>query len=158
MTEEVIIEGGYKGNINLKRRSVEIQWTPELVQEYVKCAKDPVYFIEKYMKIISINEGLINFKLYDYQKEMVKSMAENRYTVIATARQAGKSTTTLDLSFGILYLILIRLLHFLLTRAILLEKFLVVSSSHISTFQSGYNKVLLSGIKVLSFLKIIRES
>jgi hypothetical protein len=94
MTEEVLIEGGYKGNVNLKRRSVEIQWTPELVQEYVRCAKDPVYFIEKYMKIISINEGLINFKLYDYQKEMVKSMAENRYTVIATARQAGKSTTT----------------------------------------------------------------
>jgi hypothetical protein len=94
MTEEVIIEGGYKGNVNLKRRSVEIQWTPELVQEYVKCAKDPVYFIEKYMKIISINEGLINFNLYDYQKEMITSMAENRYTVIATARQAGKSTTT----------------------------------------------------------------
>lgn len=94
MTEEVIIEGGYKGNVNLKRRSVDIQWTPELVQEYVRCAKDPVYFIEKYMKIISINEGLINFKLYDYQKEMITSMAENRYTVIATARQAGKSTTT----------------------------------------------------------------
>jgi len=94
MTEEVIIEGGYKGNSNLKRRSVEIEWSQDLIQEYMKCAKDPVYFIEKYMKIISINEGLINFNLYNYQKNMITSMAENRYTVIATARQAGKSTTT----------------------------------------------------------------
>jgi hypothetical protein len=46
------------------------------------------------MKIININEGLISFKLYDYQKDMLKSMAENRFSIIATARQVGKSTTT----------------------------------------------------------------
>ena len=92
--EEPYIERGYKGNTNLKRRDEAIDWTPELVQEYVKCAQDPIYFIEKYMKIISINKGLVNFTLYDYQKTMIKSMTNNRYSVIATARQAGKSTTT----------------------------------------------------------------
>jgi hypothetical protein len=60
----------------------------------MKCAQDPIYFIETYMKIINVDHGLVNFKLYDYQKEMVRSMAENRMSIIATARQAGKSTTT----------------------------------------------------------------
>lgn len=85
---------GYKGNINLKKSNQNIEWTPDLVQEYIKCSQDPVYFTEEYMKIISINEGLINFKLYKYQKDMLKSFANNRFNIITTARQAGKSTTT----------------------------------------------------------------
>jgi len=85
---------GYKGNINLKKSNQNIEWTPDLVQEYIRCSQDPVYFTEEYMKIISINDGLINFKLYDYQKDMLKSFANNRFNIITTARQAGKSTTT----------------------------------------------------------------
>lgn len=84
----------YLGNPNLKRSGVSVNWTPELVQEYVKCKNDVVYFVTKYMKIININKGLVNFVPYPYQEEMLKTMADERYTVIATARQAGKSTTT----------------------------------------------------------------
>jgi hypothetical protein len=86
--------GGYKGNVLLKKTNQNIEWTPELVQEYIKCQNDPVYFTENYMKIISINEGLTSFKLYGYQKEMVTSFKNNRYSIVTTARQAGKSTTT----------------------------------------------------------------
>jgi hypothetical protein len=85
---------GYNGNQNLKRSNQSIEWTPELVGEYVKCSEDPIYFIESHMKIININKGLVSFKLYDYQKEMITAMKENRFNVIATARQAGKSTVT----------------------------------------------------------------
>jgi len=85
---------GYNGNINLKRSNQNIEWTPELVQEYVKCSQDPVYFTEMYMKIINIDSGLVSFKLYDYQKDMIRSMQDNRFNIIATARQAGKSTVT----------------------------------------------------------------
>lgn len=85
---------GYNGNLNLKRSNQNIEWTPDLVQEYIKCSQDPVYFTETYMKIINIDRGLVSFKLYDYQKEMLKSMQENRFNIIATARQAGKSTVT----------------------------------------------------------------
>ena len=85
---------GYNGNLLLKRSNQDIEWTPNLVEEYVKCSTDPVYFTETYMRIINIDNGLVNFKLYDYQKEMLKSFADNRFSIIATARQAGKSTTT----------------------------------------------------------------
>ena len=85
---------GYNGNQNLKRSNQKFEWTAELVEEYMKCSYDPIYFIESYMKIININKGLVSFKLYDYQKVMVLAMKENRFNVIATARQAGKSTVT----------------------------------------------------------------
>ena len=84
----------YNGNPNLKRAQQKMSFTPHMVEEWLRCSVDPVYFTEKYMKIISIDKGLINFDLYDYQKNMVSSMQENRFTIIATARQAGKSTTT----------------------------------------------------------------
>jgi hypothetical protein len=88
------LTGGYKGNVLLKKTNQNIEWTPELVQEYIKCQQDPIYFTENYMKIISINEGLTSFKMYDYQKDMVRSFKDNRYSIVTTARQAGKSTTT----------------------------------------------------------------
>lgn len=86
--------GGYNGNVNLKKANQSIDWTPDLVQEYIKCSQDVVYFTETYMKIINIDKGLVNFELYPYQKEMLKSFANGRFNIITTARQAGKSTTT----------------------------------------------------------------
>jgi hypothetical protein len=85
---------GYNGNSLLKRSNQNIEWTQEMFEEYIKCSEDVVYFTEKYMKIINIDKGLVSFKLYDYQKDMLKSMQDNRFTIIATARQAGKSTVT----------------------------------------------------------------
>ena len=84
----------YNGNPLLKRSGVEVQWTPELIEEYVKCANNVEYFVETYMQIINVDKGLIPFKPYAYQKKMLRTMAKERYTIIATARQAGKSTTT----------------------------------------------------------------
>lgn len=85
---------GYNGNVLLKRSNQAIEWTPDLVQEYLRCSQDVVYFTETYMKIINVDKGLVNFTLYPYQKEMLKSFANNRFNIITTARQAGKSTTT----------------------------------------------------------------
>ncbi len=85
---------GYLGNINLKRSGVNIDWTPEMVQEYLKCAQDPIYFNKKYVKIINVDDGLVPFGMYGYQEDMMQSMHDNRYTIITTARQTGKSTTT----------------------------------------------------------------
>lgn len=84
----------YNGNPNLKRAGVNVNWTPDMVQEMMKCAQDVVYFVKKYVKIVNVDRGLIPFEPYDYQVEMLEAMANNRYNIIATSRQAGKSTTT----------------------------------------------------------------
>jgi hypothetical protein len=83
----------YQGNPNLKRSGQPIEWTEHTVKEFAKCARDPVYFAENYMKIVSLDEGLVNFKLRDYQKEMIRAMHENRYCAFNLSRQSGKSIT-----------------------------------------------------------------
>ena len=55
----------YNANPLLKAAGVNIPFTQEEVQEYVKCSKDPIYFIKKYCKIISLDHGLINFDLFE---------------------------------------------------------------------------------------------
>jgi hypothetical protein len=84
----------YRGNPNLKRMGVQIEWSEERIQEYVKCSEDPIYFIETYMKIINVDHGLVPFKLYDFQKDIINSLQGNRFSIITTARQVGKSTVT----------------------------------------------------------------
>ena len=57
-------------NLNLKKIGINIEFTKEQVEEYIKCAKDPIYFVKNYMKIIHVDKGLIPFDLYDYQEEI----------------------------------------------------------------------------------------
>ena len=80
----------YLNNPNLKATGVEINFEPWQVQELVKCYNDPIYFIENYAKIVHIDKGLVPFKLYDYQKEIVRLTMENRYVLLKLPRQSGK--------------------------------------------------------------------
>ena len=83
----------YLGNPNLKRSNVPIQFTDENVKEYIKCSKDAIYFITKYVQIVNIDKGLIPFNLYDFQEEMVNLFNMNRFVICKLPRQSGKSTT-----------------------------------------------------------------
>ena len=87
------MEQTYLGNPNLKKANVAQEWTKQEVGEYTKCMKDPLYFIQTYIKIVSLDEGLVPFKLYDFQKEMVGTFHNNRFTICKLPRQSGKSTT-----------------------------------------------------------------
>ena len=84
----------YNSNQNLKAAGVQIQFTPEQVEEYLKCAADPIYFIETYCMIVSLDHGLVPFKLYDCQKNKVKVIHENRKVILMEGRQQGKTTTS----------------------------------------------------------------
>jgi len=84
---------GYLGNSHLKKVDQEIEWTPELIKEYIKCSEDPVYFAKTYIKIVHVDRGLIPFEMYDYQKEIVQKITDNRRCAVLTARQSGKTTT-----------------------------------------------------------------
>ncbi|AON98489.1 terminase large subunit [Synechococcus phage S-RIM2] len=82
----------YLGNPNLKKANIAQEFSPEEVQEYIKCADDPVYFILNYIKIVSLDEGVIPFTMYDFQVGMVKSFHDNRFNIAKLPRQSGKST------------------------------------------------------------------
>tara|TARA_B100001059_G_scaffold218031_1_gene237837 strand:+ start:30 stop:1688 length:1659 start_codon:yes stop_codon:yes gene_type:complete len=84
---------GYLGNPNLKAAGVELDYTEEQVKEYIKCSQDPSYFIKKYIKVVSLDEGLVPFGLYDYQEDIVETVHNNRFVIAKLPRQSGKSTT-----------------------------------------------------------------
>ena len=109
-------EFGYLGNPNVKRDGVETSFTKEEILEYKKCMKDPVYFARKYVKIISLDEGLVPFKLYPYQKKMFKHFKNNRFSIVLACRQSGKSISS------VVYLLWYAVFHPEKTIAILANK------------------------------------
>ena len=83
---------GYLGNPLLKGVGVELSFTPEQVAEWLKCAEDPIYFIENYVKIVTLDDGLKLMKLFEYQKDIVRSLWLNRFSIGSLPRQCGKTT------------------------------------------------------------------
>ena len=85
---------GYLGNNLIKRSGIEHQYTESELKEYMKCSKDPVHFIENYTQIISLDEGMVPFKLRGYQENLIKHYDESRFSVVLASRQSGKSITS----------------------------------------------------------------
>jgi hypothetical protein len=83
----------YNGNQLLKRKGVQIQWTQDHVKEFIRCTRDPIYFAENYIQIVHVDRGLIPMNLYDYQREIIEKITNNRRAAVVTSRQAGKTTT-----------------------------------------------------------------
>ena len=82
----------YLSNPNLKKVGVNIEFTQDQIQDYVKCAKDPIYFIKRFVKIVHVDHGLIPLDLYEYQERMINTFNENRFVITKMPRQSGKST------------------------------------------------------------------
>ena len=86
----------YLGNPNLKKANTSIEFTQENVLEFVRCKEDPVYFTRKYIKIVSLDEGLVPFDMYDFQEKLIRRFHENRFNICKMPRQTGKSTTCIS--------------------------------------------------------------
>ena len=70
----------YNSNTNLKAAGVKVEFTPDNIQEYIKCSQDPIYFIENYCYIVTLDHGIQPFKLYDCQKKKLKLIAMCKVT------------------------------------------------------------------------------
>ena len=71
----------YLGNPNLKKANTQIEFTQENIIEFLKCKDDPVYFANNYIKIVSLDEGLVPFKQYPFQKKLIQNFHENRFNI-----------------------------------------------------------------------------
>jgi len=109
-------ELGYLGNPSVKRDGVQSEFTKEEVLEYKKCMESPVYFARKYVKVISLDQGLVPFDLYPYQEKMFNHFANNRFSIVLACRQSGKSISS------VVYLLWYALFHPEKTIAILANK------------------------------------
>ncbi len=86
----------YLGNPLLKKANTPIEFTPEQVEEFIKCKQDPVYFTKKYVKIVTLDAGLQPFLPYDFQEKLINNFHGNRFNICKMPRQTGKSTTVVS--------------------------------------------------------------
>ena len=84
----------YQYNHLVKKDGVVQEWTKEQVLEYKKCMASPSYFAETYVKVISLDRGLVPFNLYPYQKRMFEHFNNNRFNIVLACRQSGKSISS----------------------------------------------------------------
>ena len=109
-------ELGYLGNPSVKRDGVESEFTKKEVLEYKKCMESPTYFARTYVKVISLDEGLVSFDLYPYQEKMFNHFTNNRFSIVLACRQSGKSISS------VVYLLWYAIFHPEKTIAILANK------------------------------------
>ncbi len=83
----------YLGNPNLKKANTQVEFTKEDIEEYIKCKDDPVYFAKHYIKIVTLDHGLMPFEPYHFQEELIHNFHERRFNICKMPRQTGKSTT-----------------------------------------------------------------
>ena len=84
---------GYNNNPNLPREDYIHAFSQHEIDEYKKCAGDPIYFATTYIKIINVDRGLMPFEMWDFQQDMLKTFHENRFSICKLPRQVGKTTT-----------------------------------------------------------------
>jgi len=85
-------EQGYMGNKHLPTIDATFEYTPEQYEEIEKCKASMLYFAENYFYIIDPDEGKVNINLYDVQKKILAGCNDNRFNILLSPRQAGKTT------------------------------------------------------------------
>ena len=85
----------YLGDKTLRAAGEKIEYTPEMLREYIRCKEDVIYFAEKYFKIVTIDEGEKLIELWDFQKKILKAFVDpspKLHAIVLASRQVGKST------------------------------------------------------------------
>lgn len=83
----------YLNNPRLKAAGVSIPFTAHQRDEYLKCARNPEYFIKTYVKIVNVDAGIVPFDMWGFQKKIIQELHSNRFVICRMARQSGKTTT-----------------------------------------------------------------
>lgn len=100
---EFLAQLSFRSNGNLRPPKSEISYTQEMIDEYERCANDPIYFIKNYVKVVHPDRGIVLMDLYEYQERMIRAYHENKYVIFLTARQQGK--TTVSAAYFVWYII-----------------------------------------------------
>lgn len=83
----------YEKNTKLLKPDLLYKRTPEEIKEWRKCANDIIYFANTYCKLMT-PDGIKNISLRDYQEDYLKHLQANRLSIMLSARQSGKTTTS----------------------------------------------------------------
>jgi len=90
------VESSYRANPLLKREGVQFEFNEDQLSEYIKCSNDPIYFIENYVKIVHVDRGVIPFDMWDFQRDMINTFNNNRFSIVKCPRQVGKTISSVS--------------------------------------------------------------
>ena len=113
----------YLGNPLLKKANTPIEFTKDNIEQYIKCKNDPVYFARNYIKIVSLDHGLVPFDMYKFQEKLISNFHDHRFNICKMPRQSGKYTLLFLIYFITQYLMITSILRFLPIKHLLLETF-----------------------------------
>ena len=91
-----IVDDVYLGNPNLKKPTLNKNLLKSKFLSLLLVKNDPVYFAKQHVKIVSLDEGLVPFKPYDFQETLIERFHANRFNICKMPRQTGKSTTSVS--------------------------------------------------------------
>ena len=86
----------YLGNPNLKKANTPVEFNVEQISEFIRCKDDPIYFAREYIKIVTVDEGLVGFNMWPFQEKLIERFHANRFNICMMPRQTGKSTTSVS--------------------------------------------------------------
>ena len=91
-----MVDNIYLGNPLLKKANTSMEFTQEQILEFMRCKEDPVYFAKNYVRIVTLDHGLMPFDLYPFQEKLINNFHKNRFNICKMPRQTGKSTTVVS--------------------------------------------------------------
>ncbi len=83
----------YEGKPEWRKGNIVFEYTDHEMEELRKCARDIVYFANKYCHVMT-DEGYRQIVLRDYQEDTLRTYQHNRFTIFLSARQTGKTIVT----------------------------------------------------------------
>ena len=91
-----MVDNIYLGNPLLKKANTSMEFTQEQILEFMRCKEDPVYFAKNYVRIVTLDHGLMPFDLYPFQEKLINNFHKHRFNICKMPRQTGKSTTVVS--------------------------------------------------------------
>jgi len=91
---KLVLRDHVRGNKKIRPEGWKHPYTEWELEEFQRCASDPIYFIRNYVKIISLDRGIINFDMFAFQEKYIRMLLENRKSICKLFRQGGKTTCT----------------------------------------------------------------
>lgn len=91
--QDILVTGKfYQGNENILRKDGTFKWTPEMKEDFKLCRKSILHFAENHYYIVTLDDGKQKILLYKYQKKVLKAFKANRFNIVLSSRQSGKTT------------------------------------------------------------------
>jgi len=129
----------YNNNPKVKAEGVTHQYTQQELKDFAKCIDDPCYFINNFVKVTSIDKGIVPFKMFPYQEKIVKTINQNRFTICKLFRQSGKTTVVAA------YCLWYAIMHD--------HKDVVLLANKLATAKEAYSRILFFYEELPDFLK-----